>query len=91
MLHFQIQGALVFRQLNPTGYIVLTKDLSYKEKESLSLHSQAMNQQKDTIKELKLRVESSVSSKSHELTGHVWAKQPGRWQIPHHFELTLAA
>lgn len=71
MLHFQIQGALVFRQLNHTGYVVLTKDLSYKEKEGLSLHSQEMNQQKDTIKELKLREESSMSSKSHELTGHV--------------------
>lgn len=50
-----------------------------------------MNQQKDTIKELKLRKESSVSSKSHELTGHIWAKQPGRWQILRDFELTLAA
>lgn len=91
MFHFQIQGALVFRQLNHTGYVVLTKDLSYKEKEGLSLHSQEMNQQKDTIKELKLREESSMSSKSHELTGHVWAKQPGRWQILHDFELTLTA
>lgn len=76
--------------MNHTGYIMLTKDLSHEEKESLSLHSQAMNQQKDTIKELKLREESSLSSKSHELTGRVWAKQPGRWQILHNFELTLA-
>lgn len=50
---------------------MLTKDLSYKEKEGLSLHSKEMNQQKDTIKELKLREESSMSTKSHELTGHV--------------------
>ena len=50
---------------------MLTDDLSYKEKERLSLHSQAMNQQKDIIKELKLREESSSSSKSHELTGHI--------------------
>lgn len=57
---------------------MLMDDLSYKEKERLSLHSQAMNQQKDMIKELKLREESNASSKSHELTGHVHARPPGR-------------
>lgn len=66
-------------------------DLSYKEKERLSLHSQAMNQQKDMIKELKLRKESNASSKSHELTGNAHTKPPARWEILHDFELTLTA
>lgn len=62
------QGALVIRQLNHTGYVVFMNDLSYKEKERLSLHSHAINQQKDIIKEVKLRECISKGSKSHELT-----------------------
>lgn len=67
-------------------------DLSYKEKKRLSLHSQAINQKKKkNIKGLKLREESNMSSKSHELTGYVQAKLPGRWEILHYLELTLTA
>lgn len=88
-LRFWSWGALAIRQLNHIGCVVFMDDLSYKEKERLSLLSHAINQQKDIIKEVKLRECISKSSKSHELT--VRDKPPGRWDILHDFELTLTA
>lgn len=49
---------------------MIVDDVSYKEQDRLSLHSQTMNQQRDIIKELKLREESKRSSKSLELTDY---------------------
>lgn len=86
-LHFQTQGALVIRAESFSLYCA--HDMSNKEKERLSLHSQTMNQQKDIIKELKLREEYNRSSKSHELTVYVQNKSPGKWELLGYFELTL--
>lgn len=86
-LHFQTQGALIITAESYSLYCA--HDVSYKENERLSLHSQTMNQQKDIIKELKLREEYNRSSKSHELTDYVQNKPPRKCELLGYFELTL--